>query len=70
MFGTWHKFKDVRPSSMDPKPLSYLVIIEGCSEPCTGYYDFFSQRFSVFSPHIGRCLQVPVKWWFAVPYHD
>ena len=70
MFGVWHKFKDVIPNSSDPKPLAYLVILEGCKEPCLGEYDFFSKRFSVFAPQIGRMLQVPVKWWLAVPYHD
>lgn len=72
MFGVWHKFKDVRPCPTDsPKPFAYLVIIEGCkNEPCVGYYDFFSQRFSVFAPHIGKCIQVPVTHWLAVPYHD
>lgn len=66
----WKKFKDELPNANDPKPLAYLVIIVGCSEPVIGYYDWLSKRFSIFSPHIGRCIQVPVSHWLAVPYAD
>lgn len=66
----WKKFDKVRPNENDPKPLAYLVIIVGCTEPCIGYYDWLSKRFSIFSPHIGKCIQVPVTDWMAVPYPD
>lgn len=66
----WKKFKDELPNANDPKPLAYLVIPEGCSEPCIGYYDWLSKRFYIFVPHIGRCIQVPVTHWLAVPFAD
>lgn len=67
----WHNFKKVQPSLNDPKPLGYLVQLEGCGEePVIGYYDFLSRRFSVYCPQIGKCIQVVVTWWMAIPRRE
>lgn len=61
----WKNAKYEMP--LHSNPMGFVILVDNTDTPMLGQFDEESKRFMVYIHQIGKSLQVPVKYWLAIP---